>query len=254
MALDEALLRSRLRGEGPPTVRFYAWAPPTVSLGYGQPLDGVDLAACARLGLGLVRRPTGGSALLHESPALEVTYSVVARDGDFPGAGDLLETYRVLGRGLAAGLARLGAPAEAVPIARARAGPTPAFCFARTGSYEIAVRGRKLVGSAQRRQGGGFLQHGTLLLDAAPERLRAVFPGPADLLAGVTTLAAVLGRPVGFDEAVAALAAGLAEVLGPLVPGGLTDAEAALARRLVADKYGTEAWTRRAETAVPARA
>lgn len=245
MAIDEALLSSRLAGDGPPTVRFFGWAPPTVSLGYGQPLDAaIDLAACQRLGLGVVRRPTGGSALLHEAPGAELTYSVVARGGDFPGADDLLETYRVIGIGMAAGLRRLGAAVEVVPLVRLRRGPAPTFCFARTGSYEIAAGGKKLIGSAQRRQGGGFLQHGSLLLDAEPIRLRAVFPRIEDPLAGVTTLAALLGRPADFDEVAAALQAGLAEALGVLLPGGLTSAETALAERLVAEKYGTAEWTR----------
>ena len=82
MAIDEALLSARLAGEAPPTVRCFGWRPAAVSLGYGQPLDGIDRAACARLGLGLVRRPTGGSAILHEDPSLELTYSVVARPGE----------------------------------------------------------------------------------------------------------------------------------------------------------------------------
>jgi lipoate-protein ligase A len=252
MAIDEALLRARLAGEAPPTVRCFGWRPAAVSLGYGQPLDGIDRAACDRLGIGLVRRPTGGSAILHEDPALELTYSVVARGGDFPGAEDLLETYRVLGGGLAAGLRRLGVEAEVVPLVRERSGPAPTFCFARTGAYEITVAGRKLAGSAQRRQGGGFLQHGSLLLDADPERLRAVFPRVADPLAGITTVAAVLGRRPGFDEVAEALGAGLAGALGPLRPGGLSPGEVARAERLVAEKYATEPWTR--EGRLPASA
>ena len=102
MALDEALLLGRLAGAAPPTLRFFAWQPATISLGYGQPLDHrIDLAAAAALGIGLVRRPTGGSAILHEGPELELTYSVAARDGDFDGASDLLETYRWIGAALA---------------------------------------------------------------------------------------------------------------------------------------------------------
>lgn len=247
MAVDEALLRSRIRSSGPPTVRFYGWVPPTVSLGYAQPLDGtVDRARCSALGIALVRRPTGGSAILHESPEREVTYSVVARGDDFTGADDVLETYRVVGRGLAVGLERLGIAAELVPLVRGRRDGTaaPAFCFRRAGAYEISVGGRKLVGSAQRRQRGSFLQHGAVLLDADPARLRAVFPGEVDPTIGLTTLAQVLGRRPGFDRVVEALSAGLAEALGmPLVPGGLSADESALVDALVAEKYGTEAWT-----------
>jgi lipoate-protein ligase A len=247
MAIDEAMLRARIAGTVPATVRFYGWASPTVSLGYGQPLDGtVDRSACHRLGVGLVRRPTGGSAILHETPAGELTYAVVARRGDFPGSDDVLETYRVLGEGLREGLRRLGVDAELVPLARARrAGSTPTFCFARVGAYELAVDGRKLVGSAQRRQGGAFLQHGSLLLDADPERLRAVFPG-LDPGAGLATLGAALGRVPAFDELVEALTAGLAQRLArPLPPGGLEPREAEDVERLVWGKYGREDWTLR---------
>jgi lipoate-protein ligase A len=247
MALDEALLRGRVRGASGPTVRFYGWRPAAVSLGYAQPLDEtVDRARCQALGIGLVRRPTGGSAILHEPPDREVTYAVVAREGDFPGADDVLETYRVIGQGLAAGLARLGVAAELVPLVRARHGPTPAFCFGRTGAYEIAVGGRKLAGSAQRRQRGCFLQHGSVLQDADPARVRAVFPREADPLAGMTTLAQALGGAPGFDAIVEALAIGLGDALGAqLVPGGLSPDESALADALVAGKYGTESWTAR---------
>jgi lipoate-protein ligase A len=245
MALDEALLRGRIRASGAPTVRFYGWRPATVSLGYAQPLgDTVDRARCRAMGVGLVRRPTGGSAILHEPPEREVTYSVVAREGDFAGADDVLETYRVLGQGLAVGLGRLGVAADLVPFARGRSDGSPAFCFRRAGAYEIAVGGRKLVGSAQRRQRGSFLQHGSVLLGADPARIRAVFPREADPTGGMTTLASELGRSPGFDVVVEALAAGLAEALGaPLAPAGLSPDEIALAESLVADKYATEAWT-----------
>lgn len=253
MAIDEALLRARIANVAAPTLRFFAWSPPAVSLGYAQALDaGIDVGWCRRAGVGLVRRPTGGSAILHEGPEREVTYSVAARAGDFPGADDLLETYRVLSEALATGLRALGVPADAVPLARARRGHAPTFCFARTGAYEIAVGGRKLVGSAQRRQAGAFLQHGSLLLDAEPGRVRAAFPGPDDPLEGVTTVAAILDRPVGFDEAVGALAGGVRAVLGvELAPGELSPAESRLAERLLGEKYRTEAWTARAETTIP---
>ncbi len=247
MAVDEALLRSRVLTSGPPTVRFYGWRPPTVSLGYAQPLDGtIDRDRCAALGIGLVRRPTGGSAILHEGPEREVTYSVVAREGDFEGADDVLETYRVIGQGLVAGLARLGVAAQLAPLVRGRSEPggAPAFCFRRTGAYEIAVGGRKLIGSAQRRQRGAFLQHGSVVLDADPARIRAVFPAEVDPTGGMTTLADALGAPPARDAVVAALTVGLEVALGvSLEPAGLSPDETALADALVRAKYRSDDWT-----------
>jgi lipoyl(octanoyl) transferase len=246
MALDEALLDGRLAGTAPPTLRFFGWRPATISLGYGQPLDHrIDAAAAAALGIGLVRRPTGGSAILHEGPALELTYSVAARAGDFEGAHDLLETYRWIGAALAAGIRRLGAPVEMVPVQPSDPTAMPTFCFARTGSYELEVAGLKVVGSAQRRRGDGFLQHGAVMLGSAPDRLRRVFPAEPDPLAGMTTLERVLGRRPGFEETVGALAEGFREAHGlEFAPGGLAPEEMERADALVRDKYATERWTR----------
>jgi lipoate-protein ligase A len=246
MALDEALLLGRLAGAAPPTLRFFAWQPATISLGYGQPLDHrIDLAAAAALGIGLVRRPTGGSAILHEGPELELTYSVAAREGDFDGASDLLETYRWIGAALAAGINRLGVPVEMVPVQPSDPAAMPTFCFARTGSYELEVAGLKVVGSAQRRQGAGFLQHGAVMLGAAPDRLRRVFPIERDPLAGMTTLEAALGRRPSFEETMTTLAEGFRTVHGlELTPGGLAAEELELADSLVRDKYGADRWTR----------
>lgn len=256
MALDEALLRGRLAGATPPTLRFFSWQPATISLGYGQPLDHrIDVAAATALGLGLVRRPTGGSAILHEGPELELTYSVTAGAGDFEGADDLLETYRWIGAALAAGINRLGAPIEMVPVQPSDPTAMPAFCFARTGSYELEVAGLKVVGSAQRRQGSGFLQHGAVMLGAAPDRLRRVFPAERDPLAGMTTLEAVLGRRPSFEETLTALADGFRAVHGlELTPGGLADEELERAEALVRDKYATDRWTRSGRAPVVATA
>lgn len=236
----------RLRHGSPPTLRLFAWAPPTVSLGYGQRLDGrIDEQALAGMGLGLVRRPTGGSAILHEGPELEITYSVAAAAGDFEGASDLLETYRWIGAGLLSGLRALGAPVEMVPVQPSDPAAMPAFCFARTGSFELEVGGRKVVGSAQRRQGTAFLQHGAIMLGAEPARVRRVFPGEGDPLAGMTTLEAALGARPSFDATAAAVAEGFRTAHGiVLEPDGLSDEEAALAAMLERDKYATDDWTR----------
>lgn len=248
MAIDEAIWRARLADESPPTLRFFAWDPPTVSIGYGQGLDsGLDLGACRRLGVGLVRRPTGGSAIYHDGPERELTYSVVAGVDDFPGAGDLLEAYRWIARALLDGLHRVAVPAEMVAVMPS-AGSPPAFCFARTGSYEIEVNGRKLVGSAQRRQPGGFLQHGSVMLGADVGRLRVLFPDQPDPLRWMTTIEEAVGRRPAFPEIADALASGFAAVHGiELRPGGLSVAEHRRVEELVPTKYGTAEWNERAQ-------
>ena len=245
MAIDEAVWLGRRAGPSPPTIRFFAWAPPTVSLGYGQPLDRhVDGAACRRLGVGIVRRLTGGSAIYHDGPERELTYSVVAAADDIGGgARDLLYSYEWIGRALAGGLRALGAPVEMVGVARGDQ-PAPAFCFARTGTCEIELQGRKLVGSAQRRYGRTFLQHGSILLGVdTGGRLTEIFPTTDEPLASLTTLEAALGHRPKFDDVAGALAAAFEREHGlALRPDGLSGDEVATVERLVRDKYATDAW------------
>ncbi|HLC40819.1 MAG TPA: biotin/lipoate A/B protein ligase family protein, partial [Methylomirabilota bacterium] len=247
----------RIRGTSPSTLRFFSWSPPSVSLGYGQALDGrISIDAIHRLGVGLVRRPTGGSAIYHDTREREVTYSVVARTGDFPGAEDLLETYRWIAQGLLAGLKQLGLPVELVPIGRSRPREeAPTFCFARAGSYEIEVHGKKLVGSAQRRRKGAFLQHGSILLGADSERLRQLFP-LADPLANMITMEETLGRRPLVENVVQTLVNGMTEALTLSVdPGDLLPEEQERANLLAREKYATPAWTEdgRSPTGIGAR-
>ncbi|HEY7647870.1 MAG TPA: lipoate--protein ligase family protein [Methylomirabilota bacterium] len=242
MALDEAVWRGRQAGTSPPTLRCYAWAPPTVSLGYGQGTEAVDVEACRRLGVGLVRRPTGGSAIYHDGPERELTYSVIASSDDLGVPVDVLATYRWIALALVRGLRALGAPAEIVAVPQTD-GPAPDFCFARTGRYEIEVAGRKLVGSAQRRHGRAFLQHGSILISVDGPRLRTLFPTTADPLAPLTTLEAALGHRPKFDDVAAALEAAFEGEHGlTLTPGGLTAEETARMESLVRGRYATEAW------------
>ena len=161
MALDEALMEAVAAGESPPTLRFYRWAPPCLSLGKRQPLDGIDLAACARDGVQVVRRATGGWAILHTD---ELTYSIAVRPDDPRAEGAILDAYRKLSQGLVAGLRRMGIPAEMNPVTAGGAHNTSAACFEAPSAYEITARGRKLIGSAQARPNGRVLQHGSLPL------------------------------------------------------------------------------------------
>lgn len=236
MACDEAVLEAVGRGASPPSVRFYAWDPPAVSLGRHQPDP--DVRTCAtldELGVEWVRRPTGGRLVWHGPPGEELTYSVVAPIGEPPLAGGLTDAYRRIHEGLAGGLRRLGIAVELAPRGRG-AGPrrdpsSRLACFAATVPWEIEAGGRKLLGSAQRRSRNALLQHGSLPLagdpTAIPERVwPGSFPGSA-----VTTLSAAAGRKVGFAEVADALRSGLAETLNVcLAMGAITDRERASIR------------------------
>jgi lipoate-protein ligase A len=243
MAIDEVLWKARRAGDAPPTLRFYAWAPPTVSLGYGQAVDAeVDHDVCRALGVGVVRRPTGGSAIYHDGPERELTYSVAATNADLGVGTDLHASYRWIAQGLARGLRGLGAAVDIVERRR-EYGPVPAFCFARTGTYELELGGRKLVGSAQRRHGSSFLQHGSILLGIDAPRVAAIFPTTADPAGRVATLEEAIGRRPAWDDVVAALIAAFEAEHGiDLRPGGLTREEMDAATALAHDKYATEAW------------
>ena len=245
MAVDEAILRAVAQGLVPPTLRLYAWEPPSLSLGRAQPVADADREALAEAGLGLVRRPTGGRAILHID---ELTYSVAAPEDDPRVAGGIIESYRRLSAALAHALTALGV-ADLAADRRAerrhsRAGPV---CFELPSDYEITAGGRKLVGSAQMRALGAVLQHGALPLCGDITRIcrfLSAHPDPERVRARATNLEQVLGRRVTWDEAALALEASFAEVLNlALQPGDLTAQELAWASELRAEKYGSEAWT-----------
>jgi lipoate-protein ligase A len=250
MAVDEAIAAHAGRGDVPPTLRFYQWQPACVSLGRHQPLADIDLARCADLGYDVVRRPTGGRAILHTD---ELTYSVAGPQDDPILAGAVLDSYLRLSQGLLAGLERLGLRvAKAPPTNRAAADVGP-VCFEVPSAYEIVAGDKKLVGSAQSRRQGWVLQHGTLPLVGDVTRLVdvVIFPDEAEraaqrlaLAERAATVEDALGRAISFDEAATALAAGFSAALGiHLEPGGLTPSELDLAATLRRDQYAAHAWT-----------
>jgi lipoate-protein ligase A len=162
MARDRELLDQLVAGERPATLRFYSWSPACISLGLGQPEEILDLGAVRAAGLDVVRRPTGGQALLHDR---ELTYSVVASQQDPVVGGTLMQSYHAISEALLAGLAELGISGEGAPCEpRPASGLTP-VCFASASAEEVLVGGRKLLASAQWRSRGAFLQHGSLLLE-----------------------------------------------------------------------------------------
>ncbi|MGC8833201.1 MAG: lipoate--protein ligase family protein [Armatimonadota bacterium] len=238
MAVDEALFHWAEQHGGCPVIRFYAWHPPCVSLGKFQKVDAsVDLEACRRLGIELVRRPTGGRAILHES---EVTYSIVAPLASW----GILESYRYLSEGLVLGLRKLGIEAcygaERAPNLHSRAS-----CFAHAARCDIVVGGRKVIGSAQVRGRRWLLQQGSIPLEISIERNAAVFGWRDESDAGAaSSLSEVLDRPVAAEEVICAMVQGFESALqAPLKAEALTPREEALAEHLARTKYAVEEWT-----------
>lgn len=212
MALDEALLAGAGQG-APPTLRLYAWRGPWLSLGYAQTFDDAARESCRAAGVEVVRRVTGGRAVLHGA---DLTYAVTAPEAALPDGLDA--SYRVLSDALLAALRTLGVAAERVTNGRGAAGDRAAFdCFAEAANDELSVGGRKLAGSAQRRAGGALLQHGSVRL--------AADPAAAARIAGTGLQATSLGE-LGIAPGlarrglVAALPAALADRLGASMTAG----------------------------------
>ncbi|MBN8190917.1 lipoate--protein ligase family protein [Bacillus sp. NTK074B] len=183
MALDEALLEWHSEGKIPPTIRFYGWDPATLSVGYFQKVEKeINLDAVKEHGLGFVRRPTGGRGVLHEH---ELTYSVIVSEEHPEMPKTVTEAYRVISEGILKGFQGLGLEAYfAVPkTAEEREGlknPRSSVCFDAPSWYELVVEGRKVAGSAQTRQKGVILQHGSILLDLDEDKLFSLFNYPSD--------------------------------------------------------------------------
>lgn len=253
MAIDEAIAEAVADGASPPTLRFYGWEPPCLSLGFRQPWDDVDVARARALGWDVVRRPTGGRAILHTD---ELTYVVCAPDGEPRVKGGVLESYKRLSAALLNGLRALGVDADrATPYYHDHSTPGPA-CFDGPSDYEITVAQRKLIGSAQLRRRGVVLQHGTLPLVGDITRIcdGLWFETEGQRMATrsrlryrATTLESALGGPApSLDAAAAALRDAFAETLAlRLLPGTLTAAETARVAQLRAEKYAAPAWTER---------
>jgi lipoate-protein ligase A len=245
MAVDEALLESCGGGESLPALRLYAWAPPCLSLGYAQPLSDVDLARLTARGWDLVRRSTGGRAVLHTD---ELTYSVIAPPDEPRLSGTLLESYHRLAGALVVTLRTIGLPAEIDGHAPAGGGRNVnPVCFEIPSTYEIIVGGKKLLGSAQSRRREGILQHGSLPLSGDLTRILQALTYPdedsrtraaARLLDRAGTVESLLGLPVSWEEAAQAVIGAFREVLQlDLQLSALTPREAARAAQLAETKY-----------------
>ena len=257
MAIDAAILETVGRGLVLPTLRLYAWDPPCLSLGYNQPFSDVDLNRLGSRGWDLVRRPTGGRAILHSD---ELTYSVIGPKSDPRLEGGLMDSYRRISRALFAGLDKLGLPVEVHSGKNPLAHHQP-VCFENPSDFEITVKGKKIIGSAQARKKKGILQHGSLPLTGDLTRITDVLVYPSQeprsqagqtLLEKADTVSGVLGREISWEMAAESFQEAFSEVLHlDLVDGPLTTEEIERARNLAESQFGAPEWTRGAHLDQP---
>ena len=254
MAMDQALAEAAAAGNSPPTLRLYRWQPPAISLGRHQPISEIDLETVFARGYDLVRRPTGGRAILHTD---ELTYAVTAPADEPRVAGSLMDAYLRLSNALLKGLQAIGLAADKAG-GDVRAGKdVSAACFEVPSAYEITAHGRKLVGSAQSRRAGYVLQHGSLplvgdlgrlvdVLALSPEehtRLRQ------ELVNRACTLAEALGvaessPQVAFPAVAQAIIQGFGNTLNlQFKPGQATAAELRRTAQLIREHYANAEWT-----------
>ncbi|HZJ23411.1 MAG TPA: lipoate--protein ligase family protein [Anaerolineales bacterium] len=252
MALDEAILEHIGRGESMPTLRLYAWKPACLSLGHAQPYSDVDMNRLQARGWEVVRRITGGRAILHTD---ELTYSLIAPNDETVIAGTVLQAYNRIAQALLLAVKNLELPVEmqeGKPDDNTSSNPV---CFEVPSTYEITVNGKKLIGSAQARKKEGVLQHGSLPLTGNLARIceALVFesePARADasrrLLARAATVESALGRAPGWEMAAQAFIHAFEAQLGiNLNRGELSESESRRTDELVKEKYDHSSWTER---------
>ena len=235
MAIDQALLKLHVLGQSPPTLRFYQWLPPAISIGYFQKPETVNLSLCSSLGIDVVRRPTGGRAVLHQN---ELTYSLIAglKEG-IPSS--LPEAYGLICQGLLAGFRMIGI--EAQMGQEKLTGSPPDICFLRSSISDIVCQGKKFVGSAQMWSGSSLLQHGSILLEPQKEtwaNLMRLNPDSQEKLyskleSRTTSLIELLGYGIETDRIRDAIIEGMASILGvTFETGQLSPEEWGLARQI----------------------
>ncbi|MGG4549408.1 biotin/lipoate A/B protein ligase family protein [Rossellomorea marisflavi] len=255
MALDEALLDWHSEGKIPPTIRFYGWDPATLSIGYFQKVEKeINMENVKKHNLGFVRRPTGGRGVLHEH---ELTYSVIVSEDHPDMPKTVTEAYRVISEGILQGFRALGLEAYfAVPkTAEEREGlknPRSAVCFDAPSWYELVVEGRKVAGSAQTRQKGVILQHGSILLDLDEDKLFSLFHYPNDRVkermqrafkSKAVAMNEISAEPVTMEMAKDAFKKGFEDGLGiGLEPYELSPEETQYVEKLAKERYESDEW------------
>jgi lipoate-protein ligase A len=252
MAVDESILEHIGRGESIPTLRLYAWTPACLSLGHAQPFADVDVTRLKQHGWEVVRRATGGRAILHTD---ELTYSVIAPSDEPRVEGSVLESYNRLAQALLLAVQSLEIQVEMKEGKANENGILNPVCFEVPSTYEITVNGKKLIGSAQARKKEGVLQHGSLPLTGDLTRIcqALVFENESErenaakrLLERATTVESALGREVSWETAAQAFIGAFEAQLGlSFERGELSESESRRTEELVREKYDHPSWTER---------
>jgi lipoate-protein ligase A len=253
MALDEVILDDVAVGASAPVVRLFSWQPPCLSLGYGQSINDIDEKRLSSHGWEIVRRLTGGRAILHTE---ELTYSICGPVDSPHLSGGILESYRHLSHGLLATLADLGLQPEVQPEVKIpQVDRNNPVCFEVPSSYEITVQGKKLIGSAQVRRKDVVLQHGSIPLKGDIARICQVLRFKDDarrkivserVRARASTVQDLLAKPISWQTAAEAFLTGFSKSLGwEFDRSEITADERSRAELLVKEKYSHRSWTTR---------
>ena len=222
MAIDEAVFAMREKLGLPTSLRFYSWKPVAISIGYFQRIEDPSLKEYKRQKLTIVRRFTGGGAILHKN---EITYSLACPTNEFIAFSNIEKTQQLVHQAIILGLQNLGINAELER--KETKGPDPYFCFVTPSKYDVVEEGRKIAGSAQRRRNRAFFQHGSILMDN-----------------NITSKSIKEKKDRG--KIIDSLVWGFEKGLGiRLLPGHLTKQEVKLSQELRQIKYSTRNWNYR---------
>lgn len=235
MAIDEALLSSEK-----PVLRFYRWKPAALSLGYSQSIDEIDLNQCEKHGIDYVRRITGGKAVLHDK---ELTYAFIINEDIMPKS--INDSYLVISNGILFALKQLGLDAY-MKDAKLKS-RSSSICFNDPSSYEITVKNKKIVGSAQTRKNSKLLQHGSILIDIDIEKMCSLFNNCNKRIINHSkkriTSINELNKKVNYRNLIRAIKKGFEENFQiKLYEDDLSNKELSLAKKLLKEKYSTKTW------------
>ncbi|MFC2947505.1 lipoate--protein ligase family protein [Virgibacillus sediminis] len=249
MALDESLLNWHSKGMIPPTLRFYGWSKPTLSIGRFQKLKSINMEALKRHDCELVRRLTGGSAVLHDN---ELTYSLVINEQDPSIPASVQEAYHILSKGVLSGYRNIGIDADYALPERKRERERTSICFEKPAFYEMVVDGRKISGNAQTRKNGVVLQHGSIPISMDTEMLFDLFRFSSEkhrvrkresFAEKAADIAQLTGKELSYKDMTEAFKKGFEDGLDiNLHPMALSDAQWNEVYQLAETKYSSETW------------